>query len=175
MKKTLNLFAIVGVVIGLLVGCATIKTLTPAQIATAGTVITQTANTGATYAIQQDPRNAQYFKIANATIDTFILGTDLSPAALQASLAKVSGTNQAVNLAISGAVIAYDLAVSQYVGNQLTNSPAAITWITAVETGFQQALTSTGTGLKASRPVVPYFIKDGKVDRDAIKAKLNIK
>lgn len=175
MKKFLNLFAFVGIVIGLLAGCTTIQSLTPAQIATVGIVITQTADTGAVYAIQQDRKNAQYFVLANATLDTFVLGNDLSPAALQTALDKVIGTNQWVNLAIGGVVVAYDLAVSKYVSGQITNTPATVAWVTAAETGFKQALASTGTGLKASRPEVPYFIKDGKVDRDAIKAKLNEK
>ena len=176
MKKFLNLFAVVGIVVGLLAGCSTIQNLTPAQIATVGVVITQTADTGAVYAIQQDHRNAQYFVLADSAIDTFVLGTDLSPAAFQAALDKVAGaTNQWVNLAIGGVVVAYDLALSKYVSGQLTNSVAAVAWVTAAETGFKQALASTGTGLKVSKPVVPYFVKDGKVDKAAIKAKLNKK
>jgi hypothetical protein len=176
MKKFLNLFAVVGVVVGLLAGCSTVQKLTPTQIAVVGVVISQTADTGAAYAIQQDKNNAKYFVLANSTIDTFVLGNDLSSAAFQNALNKVTGaTNQWVSLAISGAVVAYDLALSQYVTDQLTNTPATVAWVSAVETGFKQALASTGTGLKASRPEVPYFIKDGKVDRDAIKAKLNEK
>ena len=173
MKKTLNLFASIGVAIGLLAGCSTVSSLTPAQIATVGVVITQTADTGAVYAIQQDPRNAQYFVLADSTIDTFLLGNDLSAASLQTALDKVAGTNQWVNLAVSGAVVAYDLALSQYVNGQATNNPAAVAWVSAVETGFKQALATTGTGLKASAP--PYFVKNGKVNRAAIKAKLNKK
>jgi hypothetical protein len=176
MKKFLNLFAVVGVIIGLLTGCTSIQSLSPAQIAAVSVVISQTAETGAAYAIQQDKNNAKYFVLAVSTIDTFVLGNDLSPAAFQAALNNVTGaTNQWVNLAISGAVVAYDLALSQYVSGQFTNTPAAVPWISAVESGFKQAVASTGTGLKATRPEVPYFIKDGKVDRDAIKAKLTEK
>jgi hypothetical protein len=175
MKKSLNLFTSLGVALGLLAGCATISSLTPAQIATVGVVITQTADTGATYAIQQDRTSAHYFVLVDTTIDTFVLGNDLSPAALQMALDKVAGTNQWVNLAVSGAVVTYDLALSQYVSGQVTNNPAAVAWVSAVETGFKQALASTGTGLKVSKPQVPYFVKDGKVDKAAIKAKLNQK
>ena len=173
MRKIFNLFASLGVAVGLVAGCATISSITPAQIATVGVVITQVANTGATYAIQQDKNSAQYFALANATIDTFILGNDLSSAALQTALDKVAGTNQWVSLAVSGVVVAYDLALSQYVSSQVTNSPAAVAWISAVETGFKQALASTGTGLKVAQATPPYFVKNGKVDTAAIKAKLD--
>jgi len=174
MKKILNLFASVGVALSLLVGCATIKNLTPEQIARVGTVITQTANVGAVYAIQQDARNATYFKLANPILENFANGTDLSPTALQIALAPITGTNVWVGLAISGVVVAYDVSYSQYISGQLTNVPAARAWILAVETGFQQALAQMGnTTLRASKPTVPYFVKDGKVDRAAIKARIN--
>ena len=172
MKKTSTILTSIGLALGLLAGCSTIQGLTPTQISVVGVVITQTAATGAEYAIQQDKRNAQYFTLADVAIDNFVLGTDLSPAALQTALDKVIGTNQWVNLAIGGAVVAYDLAVSEYVTGQVTNSPAAVAWVKAVETGFKQALASTGTGLKASPATVPYFVKDGKVNKSAIKDKL---
>jgi hypothetical protein len=175
MKKLLNTFAALGAALSLMVGCVTIKNLTPEQIARVGVVITQTADVGAVYAIQQDARNATYFKLANPILENFANGTDLSPAALQTALAPVTGTNVWVGLAISGAVVIYDVTYSQYISGQLeTNAPAAKAWILAIETGFQQALAQTGnaTALRASRPVVPYFVKDGKVDRDAIKAKV---
>lgn len=175
MKKILCILASIGIAASLFVGCSTVKNLTPAQIATVATVITQTADTGAVYAIQKDPRNAQYFKLANATLDTFVLGNDLSPVALQDALSKVTSTNQWVNLAISGVVVAYDLALSKYISGSISNNPAAATWILAIETGFKQALASTGTGLTAVHSTVPYFIKDGKVDKAAIEAKLNKK
>src|ERR1035437_7003200 len=98
MKKTINLFASLGIALGLLVGCSTISGLTPAQITTVGVVITQVANTGATYAIQQDKNSAQYFVLADVAIDAFVLGGDLSSAGLQTALDKVAGTNQWVNL-----------------------------------------------------------------------------
>lgn len=174
MKKLFNLFAVVGVVLSLLVGCTTLSNLTPAQIQSIGVVLTQTADQGAVYAIQQDRNTAQYFKIADATIDTFLLGTDLSPASLQAALAKTTGTNQWVNLAISGVIVAYDVSYQQYVAGQVNSNAVAVAWIGAVESGFKQALAQTGTGLRASRPSTPYFVKaDGKtLDLDAIKAKV---
>ena len=176
MKKILNLFASVGVALSLLVGCATIKNLTPAQIAQIGVVITQTADLGAVYAIQQDGRNAAYFKAAVPVLDNFANGTDLSPAALQVALSNTPlATNQWVFLAISGVVVAYDVSYSKYISDQMTNAPAAKAWIIAVETGFQQALAQTGNTMlrKGTKPTAPYFVVNGKVDKAAIKAKIN--
>jgi hypothetical protein len=174
MNTCFSLLAVIGISLGLITGCNTISSLTPAQISTVGIVISQTSQTGAAYAIQQNKNNAQYFKDADLAINTLVLGDNLSPAALQAALGKVSGTNQLVNLAISGAVVAYDLALSQYVSGQFTNIPVAKAWITSVENGFNAALVSSGNvGLKAGEPLpVPYFIKDGQVDKTAINDKI---
>lgn len=155
-----------------LAGCTTIQNLTPTQIAAVGTVITQTADSGALYAIQQDKANAKYFVLADAAIDTFVTSTNQSPAELESALAQVQGTNQWVNLAVSGATVAYDLALSQYVGSAVTNSPATVAWASAIEAGFKQALSSTGTGLKAIRVSVPDFIVNGKVSKDVIANKI---
>ena len=174
MKKFSTILTSLAVAIGLLTSCTTIQSLSPAQVAAAGVVISQVADTGAVYAIQQDKRNAQYFVIADSTINTFVLGTDLSPAALETALANVTGTNQWVNLAISGVVVAYDVALSQYVQGQITNTPATTAWVTAVETGFKQALASTGTGLSKMTPV-PDFIVNGKVSRSVIQLKFTVK
>ena len=65
MKKVLNILASVGVAVGILTGCSTTSTLTPAQIAAVGVVITATADSGALYAIQQDKNNANYFILAD--------------------------------------------------------------------------------------------------------------
>ncbi len=174
MKKLLSLFTAVAVVLTTLVGCTTIQNLTPQQVAQVGVVLTQTAQQGAVYAIQQDHKNAAYFQLANATIDTFVLGTDLSPASLQAALAKIPGaTNQWVGLAVSAAVVAYDVSYSQYVTSNVNSNAVAVAWITAVETGFKQALAQTGTGgVKAGKPTVPYFLTDGKVDKAKITARV---
>lgn len=175
MKKLISLLAVVGVALSVLVGCTTIKQLTPAQVDSIAVVITQTANSGATYAIQQDNRNATYFQLATASIDTFLLGKDLSPASLQAALAKVPGaSNQWVNLAVSGVVVAYDVSYHQYVTDQVLTNYAAVAWVTAVETGFKQALEQNGTvTMRAgAQPAVPYFVKDGAVDKAAIAAKV---
>lgn len=174
MKKLLSLFTAVACAFTLLVGCTTIRQLTPAQIDAVAVVITQTADQGALYAIQQDKRNASYFQLANASIDTFLLGSDLSPAALQAALAKVPGaSNQWVNLAVSGVVVAYDVSYQQYVTDIVKTNLAAVTWITAVETGFKQALAQSGnTTPRLGKPAVPYFVKDGKVDKAVIAARV---
>jgi hypothetical protein len=174
MTKFSRLFTAIACAFTLLVGCTTLSNLTPGQISSIGLVLTQTADQGAVYAIQQDRNNAQYFKIANATIDTFLLGTDLSPASLQAALAKTTGTNQWVNLAISGVIVAYDVSYQQYIAGQVNSNAVAVAWIGAAEAGFKQALAQTGTGLRATRPSTPYFVKsDGKtLDSAAIKAKV---
>ena len=173
MKK---LFATFGLMVGiLLAGCTTLNNLTPAQVQSIGIVITQTANQGAAYAIQKDADNAQYFQIAVATLDTFVLGTDLSPAALQTALANVTGNNQWVNLAIGAVVVAYDFSYQQYVAGQVNKSAVAVAWITAAETGFKQAL-AVDTGLRSGPPVVPYFVKVSgstvEVDKAAVEDKV---
>ena len=173
MKKITNyVTAFITSIILLVVGCATINALSSAQIAKIGSVVTQVADQGAVYAIHQGVDNALYFKAANTVIDNFANGTDLSPTALQAALAKVSGTNQWVGLAIAAVVTAYDYSYSTYISGQLTNAPAAKVWLLAAETGFKQALASTGTGLKLQVAVPPDFIVNGKVSKTVIKAKI---
>jgi hypothetical protein len=172
-KKLSNMFGTIGVILAVAVGCATIAVLTPAQITTIGTVITQVSNQGAIYAIQQDSRNATYFKAANSVLDNFANGTDLTPSAFQAALANVpASTNQWVSLAITATITAYDISYSQYISGQVSNIPAAKIWILDVEEGFKQALASTGTGLKIAKATPPDFIKDGKVVKSTIKAKV---
>lgn len=172
MKKFLNLFTAVGVALSILVGCVTINSLTPAQVTAIGTVITQVSDEGALYAIQQDARNAVYFKATIPVLDNFVNGTDLSPAALQLALSNSSlATNQWVSLAITAVVTVYDTSYSQYISDQLTNAPAAKVWITAVELGFKEA---TGvTVRKGAKPVgIPSFIVNGKVSKSVIKSKV---
>lgn len=175
MKKTFASLTSLIVAVGLFMGCATTAnstaTLTPAQVAVIGTALTVTADTGATYAIQQDAKNAQYFVLADAAIDNFIVGTNLSSAALQAALTPVVGTNIWVGLAVNGTIIAYEVAEEQNGGTAVTNT-TAVAWITAVEAGFKEALASSGTGLTAKRATMPYFITNGKVDKDAIVARI---
>ena len=140
MKKLLNSIAALGAALSLLVGCATINALTPVQIAQIGTVVTQVADEGALYAIQQSPSSKPYFVAAIPVLDNFANGTDLSPSALQAALAGTSlATNQWVSLAITAVVTVYDVSYSQDISNQLTNAPAAKIWITDVELGFKEA------------------------------------
>lgn len=170
MKKFFNTFAALGAALSLLVGCATINALSPAQVAQIGIVITQVSNEGARYAIQQDGRNVAYFKAAIPILDNFANGTDLSPAALQMALSNTTlGTNQWVGLAITAVVVAYDVSYSQYISTQLTNAPAAKAWIVAVETGFKQA---TGVALSAGKLVTPTFVVNGKVNKAIIKARV---
>ena len=172
MKKLLNLVSSVGVALSLLVGCATINSLSPAQVAQIGVVVTQVADEGAVYAIQQSPSSKAYFVAAIPVLDNFANGTDLSPTALQAALAGTSlATNQWVSLAITAVVTTYDVSYSQYISGQLTNSPAAKAWIVAVETGFKEA-----TGVQLRKGVAPKgcpaFVVNGKVDKAVIKARV---
>jgi hypothetical protein len=168
MKK---LFATFGLVVGiLLAGCTTLNNLTPAQVAQIGTVITQVADEGAVYAIQQSPANKAYFVASIPVLDNFANGTDLSPTALQGALAGTSlATNQWVGLAITAVVTAYDVSYSQYISGQLTNAPYAKAWIVAVETGFKEA-----TGVAASKTVAgtPAWVVKGKVDKAVITARV---
>jgi len=167
MKKLFGLFAVIGVAVGIFIGCSTLSSLTPTQQAVIGQSITAIADSGAVYAIQQDKTSAGYFKLVDAVIDNFVIGTNLSPATLQSALSQVVGTNAWVGVAVNGAVIAYEVAAEQY-GSQVTNG-IAIAWITDIETGFKEALQSTGTtGLKTALVVAPDFIKNGKIDRDVI-------
>ena len=179
MKKLSKILGILSTIILFTSGCATINKLTPTQISAIGVVITDIANQGATYAIQKDVDNATYFKSINISLDNFLLGTNLSPNNLRIELSKITNTNQWIGLAVSGVILAYDISYQQYVVGQITNTPAAVAWITAIETGFKQALASTGTELRASRSVkiqtVPYFIKDGAIDKKIIKKQLNLK
>lgn len=157
-------------------GCATINALSSAQIAAIGAVITETADAGAVYAIQKDIKNANYFKLANPILENFANGTDLSPTALQTALNPIIGsTNQWINLTITGVIAAYDISYGQYISGKLTNSPAAKAWILAVKTGFTQALVQTGTGLKFAKTkytLPPYFVVNGKVDKNLIKTRI---
>ncbi len=169
MKKLLTTFALVAGI--LIAGCTTLNNLTPEQVQSIGVVITQTANQGATYAIQKNAENSQYFQVAVASLDTFVLGTDLSPAALQNALANVTGHNQWVNLAVSAVVIAYDFSYQQYVAGQVNKSAVAVAWITAAKTGFKQAL-AVDT-LRAGRSVHPYFLTaNDTVDKAKVKARV---
>ena len=175
MKKIFNETTAALLSLVVLVGCMTLAALIPAQVTAIGTIITQVADQGAVYAIQQDKNNAIYFKLAVPVLDNFANGTDLSPTALQSALAKVTNTNQWVNLTITAVVTAYDISYSRYISDQLTNVPAAKVWILDVETGFQQALAQTDTALKLVRlsKTPPDFIVKGKVDKAVIKAKIN--
>jgi hypothetical protein len=171
MKKLINIFTSVGVALSLLVGCATINSLTPAQVAQIGTVVTQVADDGAVYAIQQSPSSKAYFLAAIPVLDNFANGTDLSPAALQKALGNSPlATNLWVGLAITAVVTAYDVSYSQYISNQLTNAPAAKIWITDAELGFKEATGTTLAKLKVA--ACPSFIVKGKVDKAVIKAKV---
>ena len=173
MKK---LFVTIGLVVGiLLAGCTTLNNLTPSQATQIGTVITQVADEGAVYAIQQSPSSKAYFVAAIQVLDNFANGTDLSPTALQGALAGTSlATNQWVGLAITAVVTAYDVSYSQYISGQLTNAPYAKVWIVSVETGFKEATGVAASKTIASKTVAgtPSWVVKGKVDKAVIKARV---
>ena len=125
-------------------GCTTLN-VTPAQGDVAAALVEQAANQGAAYAIHQNAANAQYFLLAETTLDTFVLGTDLSPAAFTAALNKVAPqtANQWVSLGISAATVAYDAAFSSYVTSAVNTNAIAKEFIVAAEDGFKLALGQT--------------------------------
>ena len=145
-------------------GCQTLN-LTPAQIDTAATIVEQAADQGASYAIHQSAANAQYFMLAETTIDTFVLGTDLSPAAFTAALNKVvpATSDQWLSLGISAVTVAYDAAFSSYVVSAVNTNTVAKEFLVAAEDGLKMALGQTNlvpfaqssvakAALKAARP-----------------------
>jgi len=149
-----------------LAGCQTLN-VTPAQIDVAATLVEQAADQGASYAIHQNAANAQYFMLAETTLDTFVLGTDLSPAAFTAALNKVvpQTSNQWVSLGISAVTVAYDAAFSSYVTSAVNTNAVAKEFLVAAEDGIKMALGQTNlvvftqasgatVAVKLSRPSV---------------------
>ena len=149
-------------------GCITDQ----ATINAAAGVVQQGAYVGATYAIQQNTNNVKYFVLADVSLKKFALGADTSPAAFEAALNEVAPqlNNQWIQLGVDSVVVIYDAAYSQYVVGQVTNSPIAKQFVTAVDTGFVRAIQPylpAGTRLslvkvvKCPRPtlVAPKFSK----------------
>lgn len=174
----LNLVAVIGLITMLGTGCSTIKTLTPAQVSQISIGIQQTAQIGATYAIRQNTNNVKYFVLADAALSTFVLGTDLSPASFQSALANVGLQDQWAQLAVSAVIIAYTATYNQYVINQVNSNAMAKEFLLAVDNGFKVALGKpvvpmVPIALKGERTgAVPYFLKDGKIDKNAIYTKV---
>lgn len=171
MKKFTKIVSVLGLVVGLLVaGCTT---LTPEKVKTIAVVVQQTSQQAATYAIQQNPTNAVYFRLASAGIDHFVLGNDLSPTAFQNELMVVPGINdnQWISLGVSAVVITYDIAYSQYVIGQVNSQTNAVILLNAVNNGFKVATGQTNVVPLLARQA-PDFLKGGVVDKELLRARV---
>ena len=175
MKKFTKLFSVIGLSLSLiLAGCVT---LTTDKVKTVAVVVQQVSQQGATYAIQQDARNATYFRLASVSLDTFVLGNDLTPTAFQNSLNGIQGANnQWVSLGVSAVIVAYDVSYSQYVIGQVNSSTNAVILLNAVNNGFKVALGQTNVVpmLASGKKVAPDFLKGDKVDKELIRARVTV-
>lgn len=173
MKKFAKIFSVVGLAFSLIVaGCTT---LTVEKVKTIAVVVQQISQQGATYAIQQDAKNAVYFKVASTAMDTFVLGNDLTPTAFQNALQGIQGaTNQWVSLGVSAVIIAYDVSYSQYVIGQVNSQTNAVILLNAVNNGFKVALGQTNVVplLVNGKVQAPDFLKGDKLDKELIRAKI---
>ena len=170
MKKFAKIFGVVGLALSLFVaGCTT---LSVDKVKTIAVVVQQTSQQAASYAIQQDARNATYFKLASTSIDHFVVGNDLSPTAFQNALSQVQGMdNQWVSLGVSAVVVTYDVAYSQYVIGQVNSQTNAVILLNAVNNGFKVALGQTNVVPLLARQA-PDFLKGNKVDKELLRARV---
>ena len=147
MKKTLTLVSVLGFALALLTGCGTTG-ITPTQINAAAGLLKTGSTIGASYAIQQNTNNVKWFELADTTIDTFVLGTDLSPLAFENALNAVSPQlqNQWIQLALDGVIVAYDSTYSQYVISNVNSNAVAKQFLTAIADGFDVAITNASPG-----------------------------
>jgi len=173
MKNISKLISVVGLALGLIVaGCTT---LTPAKVKTIAVVVQQISQQGASYAIQQDVKNATYFRLASTALDTFVLGNDLTPTAFQNALGGVVGVNnQWVSLGISAVIITYDISYSQYVIGQVNSKTNAVILLNAVNNGFKIALGQTNVVplLASGKKVTPDFLQGNVVNKELLRARV---
>jgi hypothetical protein len=142
-----------------LTGCVTnITTNSQAAIAATALILQNAAEAGATAAITPpngNTNNAVYFQLASQAIGTFLTGSNYTPGAFQQALmnVKVPALNNLwVQLAVGTLVDLYGLYYAQYVDGQIAGNTYASQFLTAIQTGFNQAL-GTPAGLKAKKPI----------------------
>jgi len=175
MKNISKFFSVIGLALGLtVVGCTT---LTPAKVKTIAVVVQQVSQQGASYAIQQDVRNATYFRLASTSLDTFVLGNDLSPTAFQNALAGIDGANnQWISLSVSAVLVTYDVSYSQYVIGQVNSKTNAVILLNAVNNGFKVALGQTNVvpllASSGGKKAAPDFLTGNKVDKELLRARV---
>ncbi len=105
----------------------------------------KTATWGAlTVVIQKNPTNAPpYIRLASATLTEFIGGTNYAPGALQAAVQGLpSGAMKKpeVQYAVLSISMAYEMAYSTYVQDQVGGNTNAVKLLTAVRDGCDAAL-----------------------------------
>ena len=151
MKKILKYIslAVLGLMTILSTGC---NTLNQNQVNTAALILQQASYQGAAYAIKQNTNNVKWFVLADTSIKTFATGQDLSPAAFETQLASISPQLQDkwIQLAIDTAIVTYDGAYGQYVISQVNSNAVAKQFLTAITTGFDEALGPNSTNTISS-------------------------
>lgn len=163
--------SVLGVALLFLTGCGTTG-VTPTQITAAAGLLKTGSVIGASYAIQQNTNNVKWFVLADNTIDTFLLGTDLSPVAFEQSLSAVSPDlqNQWVQLALDGVIIAYDSTYSQYVISNVNSNAVARQFLTAISDGFEIAITNSAPHTVTLKVGAAKSPVTGKVTRPSVIA-----
>ncbi len=123
-------------------GCTSTGTVSPVIINAAAGVLHEGAYQGAAYAIQQNTNNVKYFVLADAALKTFATGQNLTPAAFETSLYSIDPAlqNQWAQMGIDIAIAAYNVSYNQYVIGQVNSNAIAKQFVTAVVTGFDEAL-----------------------------------
>lgn len=143
-KKLLIMLAALAAVASLNTGCTTTGQPNQAAIDATAVILRNAARSGAAIAIQQNPEDAKYFQLAADSMSTFLLATNYNPGAFQTALMAAVGTGVLTNTYVSiglGTVIdLYQLYFGLYVKGQVNGNEYAGQFLTAIETGFYQAL-----------------------------------
>ena len=156
----LSITAVVALVGAILLapGCASTgstpsTTLTTNQVQEAQQLVANTVSSGLLILIANDKTNSvPYIRLADATVNAFIGGTNYSPAALQAALRAIPGgqLNSAyVALAVNVVVGAYEIYYAQYVDGQVNGNQYAAILLTGIDEGLNDAVALTPQQLKA--------------------------
>jgi hypothetical protein len=132
-------------------GCTTLNnTNNTAQIDATALILKNAARLGAVAAITPpngNTNNAAYFQLASQAIGAFLTGTDYSPAAFQKALIDVKAPgsdNVWVQLGVGTVIDLYQVYFGQYVKGQVNGNFAAVTFLTSIQSGFNEALAVAG-------------------------------